>query len=81
MLVLTRKIGESIRIGDDIIITVKQISGKHVRLGIQAPSAIPVYREEIYIQIVAAREEAAAAALSALPTTEPVGSNDEKPSS
>lgn len=47
MLILTRKPGESIRIGDDIVIYVKSISGKTVRLGITAPQSIPVYREEL----------------------------------
>jgi carbon storage regulator len=49
MLILTRKPGESIRIGDDIVIYVKSISGKTVRLGITAPQSIPVYREELLI--------------------------------
>lgn len=47
MLILTRKPGESIRIGDDIVIYVKSISGKTVRLGITAPQSVPVYREEL----------------------------------
>jgi len=48
MLVLTRRPGESITIGDDIIITVVSASGGQVRLGITAPRSIPVLREEIY---------------------------------
>ena len=48
MLVLTRKPGEAVRIGRDLIIRVKEIKGKQVRLGIEAPATIPVYREEIY---------------------------------
>ena len=51
MLILTRKPGESIRIGDEIIVVVKSISGKTVRLGIAAPSSVGVYREELYAQI------------------------------
>lgn len=48
MLVLSRQRDESIIIGDDIVITVVDIRGDKVRLGIQAPSEIPVHREEIY---------------------------------
>ena len=48
MLVLTRKPGEAVRIGRDLIIRIKEIKGKQVRLGIEAPATIPVYREEIY---------------------------------
>lgn len=47
MLVLTRKQGEQIRIGDDVVITVVRTKGKGVRLGIQAPAHIPVLRGEI----------------------------------
>lgn len=59
MLVLTRKIGESLMIGDDITITVIEASGQKVRVGIDAPSAVPVYRKEVWLQI---RDENAAAA-------------------
>jgi len=48
MLILTRKLGESLLIGNDIRITVTEIKGKNVRIGIKAPVSIPVYREEIY---------------------------------
>lgn len=51
MLVLTRKLGESIAIDDNIKITVVQIKGKQVRLGIQAPSDTKIHREEVYIAI------------------------------
>jgi len=51
MLVLTRRTRESIVIGDDIEITVLSVMGDKVRLGIQAPRAIPVYRKEIYLEI------------------------------
>jgi carbon storage regulator len=51
MLVLTRKTRESLVIGDDIEITVLSVMGDKVRLGIQAPRAIPVYRKEIYLEI------------------------------
>jgi carbon storage regulator len=51
VLVLTRKIGEAVAIGDDIKIIVMQIKGKQVRLGIKASPATAVHREEIYQRI------------------------------
>ena len=58
MLVLSRHRDESIMIGDNIVITIVDIRGDKVRLGIQAPSNVPVHREEIYEAI---KREAAAA--------------------
>ncbi len=51
MLILTRKIGESIVIGDRIKIYVVEIKGQQVRLGIEAPIDTPVYRQEVYEKI------------------------------
>ncbi len=51
MLVLTRKLGESIRIGDNIVIKVVDLDGRHVKIGIEAPKNIAVNREEIYERI------------------------------
>jgi carbon storage regulator len=51
MLVLTRKIGESIAIDDHIKIRVVQIKGKQVRLGIEAPKDTKIHREEVYLSI------------------------------
>lgn len=51
MLVLTRKLGESIRIGDDIVVKVVDLDSRHVKLGIEAPREISVNREEIYERI------------------------------
>lgn len=51
MLVLTRKSDEAIKLGDDITITVIEIKGNQVRLGIEAPSDIRVYRKELYEKI------------------------------
>lgn len=51
MLVLTRKLGEKIQIGDDISILIMEIKGKQVRLGIDASPDIKVHREEIYQKI------------------------------
>ena len=51
MLVLTRKSGESITIGDDIKVSIIEVKGKQVRIGIQAPQQTPVHREEIFQRI------------------------------
>jgi len=51
MLVLTRKLGESITIDDNIKITVVQIKGKQVRISIQAPQDTKIHREEVYVAI------------------------------
>ncbi len=48
MLILTRRLGESIQIGDDIRITFLDIRGKQVRVGIEAPKEVVVHREEVY---------------------------------
>ncbi len=51
MLVLTRKIGESITIGDDITVRVLEINGANIKIGINAPKNITIYRQEIYDKI------------------------------
>ena len=51
MLLLTRKLGENIRIGDDVKITIVEVKGNHVKLGIDAPPSVKVHREEIYARI------------------------------
>jgi carbon storage regulator len=51
MLILTRRIGETIMVGDDVSITVLDINGKQVRIGIDAPAEIKVHRKEIYLRI------------------------------
>jgi carbon storage regulator len=60
MLVLTRKSNQSIMIGDEIEISVLSIMGEKVRIGIQAPRDIPVFRKEVYLEIQAERGQAAA---------------------
>jgi carbon storage regulator len=51
MLVLTRKSNQSIMIGDDIEVSVLSIIGEKVRIGIQAPREVPVFRNEVYLEI------------------------------
>ncbi len=59
MLVLTRRSGESVMIGDDVVVTVLEVRGDVIRLGIGAPRDIQVHREEVYRELQAANQEAA----------------------
>jgi carbon storage regulator len=70
MLVLTRKSNESIMIGDEIELTILSVSGDKVRVGIQAPRDIPVFRKEVWLEI---QQEDVAAGTSSRPrsTTRP----------
>ena len=67
MLVLSRKPNQSIVISSDIVITVIEVRGDQVRLGIQAPRTVTIHREEVAAEIRAANKEASAAAPSNLP--------------
>jgi carbon storage regulator len=72
VLVLTRKIGETFVVGDDVTVTVVDIvGGNKVRIGINAPSSVPVYREEIWLQIQEENRQAAAAGAEAVEALEP----------
>jgi carbon storage regulator len=76
MLVLSRQLDESIMIGDDIVITVVDIRGDKVRLGIAAPTTIPVHRQEVYEMIQ--RENMQAAFVEAQ-TSQPAATATAKP--
>ncbi|MBB2184200.1 carbon storage regulator CsrA [Lachnospiraceae bacterium MD1] len=59
MLALSRKMNESIIIGNDVEITILDIKGDQVKIGISAPKSVPIYRKEIYLQIKESNKEAA----------------------
>lgn len=73
MLKITRRTGERIILGDDIVVTLLEISGQTARIGIDAPRAIPVYREEIWVEVKRENEAAAMAASTTLPAVENSG--------
>ncbi len=58
MLILTRRAGESIVIGDDIVVTIVEAGRDHVRVGIDAPRSVAVHRQEVYLAISAENEAA-----------------------
>jgi len=58
VLVLTRKSGQSIRIGDDIVVKIIDIDGSQVKIGIEAPKGIPIFREELYEKLKESNIEA-----------------------
>jgi carbon storage regulator len=62
MLIITRRAGEKVMVGDDVVVHVMEIAGNTVRVGIEAPRSLPVYREEIWHAV---REENRAAAAGA----------------
>jgi carbon storage regulator len=72
MLILTRRPGERVVIGDEeILVTVMGVSGHTVRLGIEAPQGVSIYREEIWLAVKEENRAAAAAEADALPATPP----------
>ena len=70
MLMMTRRAGQKIILGDNITIEIVEVAGNTVRLGVDAPRSIPVYREEIWTA-VRAENEAAASATTELPAAPP----------
>lgn len=67
MLIVTRRAGEKVMLGDDIVVEIMEVAGNTVRVGIQAPRSLPVYREEIWQAVRAENRAAASAAPAALP--------------
>jgi len=70
MLVLTRKTDQSIMIGDDVEITILEVRGEQVRVGIRAPRAVQIHRKEVFDQIRDANVNAIASPLDAFPALE-----------
>ena len=71
MLMMTRRAGEKIILGEDIVIEVVEVTGNTVRIGVNAPRSLPVYREEIWAAVRAENEAAAAAKDVELPQAPP----------
>ena len=76
MLVLTRRANQSIMIGHDIVVTVLEVRGDQVRLGIKAPRSIDVHREEIFVQLQQANRDAVAQSGEALQALTEVASDN-----
>ena len=58
MLALSRKVGESLVIGSNVEVTILEVKGEQIKIGINAPKSVPVYRKELYLQIQEANKEA-----------------------
>lgn len=58
MLALSRKVNESIMIGNDIEITILEVKGDQIKIGISAPKSVPIYRKELYLQIQQSNKDA-----------------------
>jgi carbon storage regulator len=64
MLMITRRAGERVIVGGNIVITLVEVSGQTARIGIEAPKSMPIFREEIWIEVMRENEAAAQAAAS-----------------
>lgn len=73
MLVLTRRVGESIVIGNDVTVTVLEVRGDQIRIGIDAPRHVQIHREEIYLQVQQENRGAVASAARAADLLRGVG--------
>lgn len=71
MLIITRRPGEKIMVGDDVVVEVIEVNGSSVRIGIAAPKSIPVYREEIWEAVRSENRAAAASDAGLLPDDVP----------
>ena len=69
MLILTRRAGENLVVGDDIVISVIEIRGDAVRIGVQAPRSLSVHREEVWLELQQANAQAASPSESAVGAT------------
>jgi carbon storage regulator len=69
MLVITRKSGERINVGDDVTITILDVNGSTVRLGIEAPTEVKIHRHEIWLAVQEENRAAAQAGTTSLPKT------------
>ena len=66
VLVLSRRVGESVMVGHDVVITVLEVRGDVVRIGIKAPRAVQVHREEVYLELEQANRASAASSDAAV---------------
>ena len=72
MLIITRRPGEKVMVGDDVVVEVIEVNGSSVRIGIAAPKSIPVYREEIWTAVRAENAAAAASQVDLVPDDLPL---------
>ena len=78
MLIITRRPGEKLMVGDDVVVEVIEVSGSSVRIGIAAPKSIPVYREEIWAAVQAENKAAAASKVDELPDDVPAPAKNQQ---
>ncbi|WP_205696199.1 carbon storage regulator CsrA [Conexibacter sp. SYSU D00693] len=76
MLIITRRPGEKVMVGDDVVVEVIEISGSNVRIGITAPRSVPVYREEIWAAVKAENAAAAATDVDRMPRDQSAADDD-----
>ena len=69
MLILTRRVGENVIVGDDIVISIIEVRGDAVRVGIEAPRSLSVHREEVWLELQQANSQAASPSETAVGAT------------